>query len=126
MRSFLPQVLHTVWCSSKLYAHKNNCKNNLREKEKKKGGGGKGKENEEKKTAHVGTNVRTRVLNVGLLARSQFASGRSCDRPNRSRFSVVFLGPRANAELVPKFQVAQHASHATLLMVTQKISPTLT
>jgi hypothetical protein len=34
------------------------------------------------------------------------ASGRSCDRPTRSRFSVVFLGPRANAEFVPKFHVA--------------------
>jgi hypothetical protein len=32
-------------------------------------------------------------LNAGLLARNQFASGRSCDRSNRSRFSVVFLDP---------------------------------
>jgi hypothetical protein len=29
MRSFLPQVLYTVWCLSKSYAHKNICKNNL-------------------------------------------------------------------------------------------------
>jgi hypothetical protein len=29
----------------------------------------------------------------------------------------------ANAELVPKFYVALHASHAALPMVTQKISP---
>jgi hypothetical protein len=36
---------------------------------------------------------------------------------------VVFLGPRANAELVPKFHVALHASHAALPMVTLKISP---
>jgi hypothetical protein len=34
-----------------------------------------------------------------------------------------FLGPRANAELVPKFHVALHASHAALRMVTLKISP---
>jgi hypothetical protein len=27
---------------------------------------------------------------------------------------VVFLGPRANAELVPKFHVALYASHAAL------------
>jgi hypothetical protein len=27
---------------------------------------------------------------------------------------VVFLGPRANVELVPKFHVALHASHAAL------------
>jgi hypothetical protein len=45
----------------------------------------------------------------------------SCDRPTRSRFSVVFLGPRANADLVLKFHVALHASHAALLMVTLKI-----
>jgi hypothetical protein len=47
---------------------------------------------------------------------------KSCDRPTRSRFSVVFLGPRANAELVPKFHVALHASHGTLSMVTLEIS----
>jgi hypothetical protein len=71
-----------------------------------------------KKTAQIGTSVRACVFNAGLLARSQFASGRSCDRPTRSRFSVVFLGPRANAELVPKFHVALHASHPALPMVT--------
>jgi hypothetical protein len=58
-----------------------------------------------------------------LLATSQFASWRSCDQPTRSRFSVVFLGPRANAELVPKFHVALHASHGALPMVTLQISP---
>jgi hypothetical protein len=47
----------------------------------------------------------------------------SCHRPTRSRFSVVFLDPRANAELVLKFHVALHASHAALPMVTLKISP---
>jgi hypothetical protein len=51
-----------------------------------------------------------------------FASGRSCDRTTRSRFSVVFLGPRANTELVPKFHVSLQASHAALPMVTLKIS----
>jgi hypothetical protein len=60
------------------------------------------------------------VFSAGLLARSQFASGRSCDRPTRSRFSVVFLGPRANAELVPKFHVALYASNAALPMVISK------
>jgi hypothetical protein len=34
-----------------------------------------------------------------------------------------FLGPRANAELVPKLHVALHASHAALPMVTLKFSP---
>jgi hypothetical protein len=32
-------------------------------------------------------------------------------------FFFVFLGPRANAELVPKFHVALYASHAALPMV---------
>jgi hypothetical protein len=45
------------------------------------------------KTAQIGNNVRGRSFNAGLLARSQFASWRACDRPNRSRFSVVFLVP---------------------------------
>jgi hypothetical protein len=40
----------------------------------------------------------------------------------RSRFSVVFLGPRANAELVHKFHVALYASHAALPMVISKFS----
>jgi hypothetical protein len=71
----------------------------------------------------IGTNFRVRGFNAGLLATSQFASGRSCDRPTRSRLSVVFLGPRTNAELVSKFHIALHASHAALPMVTLKISP---
>jgi hypothetical protein len=37
----------------------------------------------------LGTNVRDRVVNAGLLARSQFASGRSCDRPTRLWFSLA-------------------------------------
>jgi hypothetical protein len=57
------------------------------------------------------------------LVRSQFASGRSFDRTIRSRFSVLFLGPRANVELVPKFHIALHASHTALPMVILKISP---
>jgi hypothetical protein len=69
-------------------------------------------------TSRIGTNVRAHGFNAGLLARSQFASGRSCDWPTRSRFSVVFLDPRANAELAAKFHVALHASHAALPIVT--------
>jgi hypothetical protein len=67
-----------------------------------------------KKTLQIGTNVRARVCNVGLLVRSKFASGKFCDRPARSSFSVVFLGPRANAEFLPKFHVALHAAYAAL------------
>jgi hypothetical protein len=35
---------------------------------------------------------------------------------------VVFLAPRANAELVPKFHVALHASHAALPIITIKFN----
>jgi hypothetical protein len=35
---------------------------------------------------------------------------------------MVFLGARANAELVPKFHVALNASHAALLMAISTIS----
>jgi hypothetical protein len=95
-------------------------KNNLLKKKEK-----KNKERQQKKTTtvQIGANVRFRGFNAGLLARSQFASGRSCDRPTRSRISVVFLGPRANSELVPKFHVALHASHAALPMVILEMSP---
>jgi hypothetical protein len=70
----------------------------------------------------MGTNVGACGFNAGLLTRSQFASGRSCDWPTRSRISIVFLGPRANADLVPKFHFALHASYAALPTVTLKIS----
>jgi hypothetical protein len=76
-----------------------------------------------KATTQIGANVRARVFNAGMLAGSQFTSGRSCDRPTRSRVSVVFFGPRENAELVPKFHVELHASHAAVPMVTLKILP---
>jgi hypothetical protein len=35
---------------------------------------------------------------------------------------MVFLGPRANAKLVPKFHVALHASRAALPIVALEIS----
>jgi hypothetical protein len=108
MLSFVPQVLYTIWCLSKSYEHKNICKKKTW-----------GKKEEKKATAHKRIYVKALVFNAGLLARSQFASGRTCDRPTRSRFSVVFIGPRANAELV---HVALYASHAALSMVTLKIS----
>jgi hypothetical protein len=70
-------------------------------------------------TAQIGTNVKARrEFGARLLARSRFASGR---RPANS--IAVFRGPRANAELVPKFHVALHASHAALRMETLEISP---
>jgi hypothetical protein len=36
---------------------------------------------------------------------------------------MAFVGPRANAELVPKLHVALHASHATLPILTSKFRP---
>jgi hypothetical protein len=98
IHSFLLQVLYTVWCLSKLYTDKKFLKTTCKRFQK--------------KIAQIGTNVRAHVLNPGLLARNQSAFGRSCDRPTWLRFSVIFLGLRANAELVYKFQVALHASHA--------------
>jgi hypothetical protein len=83
----------------------------------------KRKKRKEKQQHRLGTNVRVCGLNAGLLIRSQLASGRSCDRPTRSSFSVVFLGSRVNAELVPKFHVALHASYAALPIITLKFSP---
>jgi hypothetical protein len=110
MHSFPPQVLYTVWCLTILRdTDRNVSKTTYKCFEIKK---------KRKKTAQIGTNVRARVFNAGLLARSQFAFGRSCDRPARARFSMVFLGRRANAELVPKFHVPLHASHAAFPMVT--------
>jgi hypothetical protein len=94
------QALYTVRCLSKLYEYKTSVKQTVNVFCN-------------KATSQIG-NVRARVFNAGLLTRSQFASGRSCDRPTRSRYSVVFLGPRANAELVPKFHVALLVSHAAL------------
>lgn len=45
-----------------------------------------------------------------LMALNKSGSGRSCDQPTRSSFSVVFLGHIANTVLIPKFHVALHAS----------------
>jgi hypothetical protein len=81
-----------------------------------------GKQKRKTQQHRLGTNVRVRGFNAGLLAGSLFASERSCDRPARSGFSVVFPGPRAGARLMPKFHVALHASHAALPMVTIQIS----
>jgi hypothetical protein len=114
MRLFLPYVLYTVWCLSKSYEHTNNCKEKQLVGKKKKEAR---KRKDRKKQQHrLGTNVRVRGFKERLLVRSQFAPGSSCDRPTLSRFSVVLLGPRVNAELV------LHASHSAIPMGTLKIS----
>jgi hypothetical protein len=110
--AFIPSTCYTQFGAYPNHTHiKIVVKNNFWEKKIRKG---------KKATAQIGTNVRACIYNAGLLARSQFASGRSCDRPTQSRFSVVFLGPRATAELVSKFHVVLHALHAALPMVTLK------
>jgi hypothetical protein len=77
----------------------------------------------EKKTHHrLGTSVRDIGVNAGLLAGNQFATGKSCNQPTRTSFSVVLLAFRSNAELVSKFHVALHASHAAFPVVALKIS----
>jgi hypothetical protein len=45
------------------------------------------------RNSQIGIDVKFRVFNAGLLARSQFASGRSCDRPTQSKLSLVFIVP---------------------------------
>jgi hypothetical protein len=52
-----------------------------------------------------------------------YREGKPCDRQIGSRVPVVFLGPRANAELVPKFHVALHASHAVLQILMSNFCP---
>jgi hypothetical protein len=56
-------------------------------------------------------------FNTRLVARSQYASGRSCDRPTRSICSVALLRPRTKAQSVTKIHVALHASHAAVPML---------
>jgi hypothetical protein len=114
MHLFLLHVLYAVLCLS------NSCAVTIIAKKKTCSKGEKMKNTAQHR---LETNVRARGFNAGLLATSQFASGRSCDLPNRSRFSVVFLGLRAYAELVPKFHVVLPASRAALPTVTLKISP---
>jgi hypothetical protein len=61
-------------------------------------------------------------LNAEVLARGQYATASSSDRQTRSSFSVVFLGPRANAELIPETHVVLHASltATSLVLITFK------
>jgi hypothetical protein len=54
--------------------------------------------------AQIATNMRLHV----------FKPWTPGDRPTSSRFSMVFVVPRTNYELVPEFNVALHASQAAL------------
>jgi len=57
--------------------------------------------------------VRTGYLHI-IQVRSQCAFGKSCDRPTRPLFTVVFLRHRASNETVPKVHFALRASHSAL------------
>jgi hypothetical protein len=58
-------------------------------------------------------------FSAGLQARSQYACAWYCDRPTRSTFSVVFLHPRAKAELIVNIHVAVHASHTAVPVLSK-------
>jgi hypothetical protein len=116
MRLFLPYVFYTVWCLSKSCAHANGCKNKITCCEKK-----KKKEKRKIQLQRVGTSGGVRGFDAGLQAGGRFAFGGSCDRPTLLGFSVVFLGPGADAGLVPGFRVALHASHAALPVVALEV-----
>jgi hypothetical protein len=47
---------------------------------------------------------------------------KSSDWSTQSRFSVVFLCPRANAEFILKFHIALHALYA-VFQIQPKLSP---
>jgi hypothetical protein len=73
------------------------AKNNLLKKK-----GGK-KERKKNTTAQIGTNVRVRGLKARLLARSQFASGRSCGQPTDQGFPWFSLVPEQMLSWYPNF-----------------------
>jgi hypothetical protein len=81
------------------------------------------KKGKKKPTAQIRTNVRARVFNaVYYWLEVSFHSEGSATGQLDQGFPFFFLGPRENAELVSKFRVAMHASHAALPMVTLRIS----
>jgi hypothetical protein len=73
---------------------------------------------------HACNNRRT-AFSMWSVPRSYNQNSWSNEFPTRSRFSVVLLDPRANAELVPRLHVALHASYAALPMVTSKFRPNI-
>jgi hypothetical protein len=83
----------------------------------------KKKKQRKKKKAQIGTNAGAGVVKAVRLVRSQFASGRTYDRPTRSSISVIFLGAKAHSDLVLKFHVIVHGSCAALPMETLNILP---
>jgi len=57
-------------------------------------------------------------VNIGPLAGSQHASGRTRDRENQSKICAALHGSTANSEQAPKLQVSVHASHAAQQILT--------
>jgi hypothetical protein len=72
---------------------------------------------------HVGTAARFVDLYAEKLARSRFTTGMACDRPFRSRFSIFFLDPVANVELLRRLCFALHAYHVALPTSTSEFRP---
>jgi hypothetical protein len=76
--------------------------------------------------SRAGSTARFLCLTDGLQARSQFASSRrSCDRPNGSRISVIFLATKAKAQLASKLHFVLCDSQAAIqtLDFSSKLSP---
>ena len=57
-------------------------------------------------------------VNIGPLAGSQYASGRTCDRKNRSKICAALHGCKANSEQANKLHVSAHTSHAAHHILT--------
>jgi hypothetical protein len=89
---------------------------------KKKKGEKKEKTKKNNTTAQIGTNVRVRGFNAGLLDRSQLHS--ECRETGQfdEGFPWFSLVPEQMLSWYRNIHVALHASHAALLMVTLKIS----
>lgn len=69
--------------------------------------------------------MRSSVMLNRIISRNaaQRASGRPCDRPIRSRFSVFFLGRRANNDSVLKPHFALYAYSLAIPIFTSKFPP---
>jgi hypothetical protein len=63
-------------------------------------------------------------MNFGFLASSQYASGRSCDRPSRHRFSWFSSVFKQMLRWFPNSKFLLHASHAALpILNSSKLPP---
>ena len=68
-------------------------------------------------TLSVFMSLRFVCLNAGVLAITRYTFGRSCERTNPLRFSVVFVDLRGISQLVTTIHVSLHLSSALLLKI---------